>query len=90
MAEPTVTLMARSVLFLLATVTAVTSSAVLPTRGRMMRPRKASVRRALATTCSMLLTMFSAQKETTQAEVIRRMTEACMLVLDSSGWQELV
>jgi hypothetical protein len=41
--EPTATPIARSILFLLATVTAVTCSAALPTIGRMISPINASL-----------------------------------------------
>jgi len=72
--EPTATPIARSILFLLATVTAVTCSAAFPTIGRMMRPTKASEMLVLVTRWLILDTKNSAHTATSPVDARSRIT----------------
>lgn len=80
--DPIDTPMARSTLFLAATVTAVTYSAVLPAMGRMIRPMKDSEIRVWVTISLMVSTRKSAQKATRTEELARRTNAA---VLEMGG-----
>ena len=86
--EPTATPIARSILFLLATVTAVTCSAAFPTMGRMMRPMNVSLKPELPdTTALMLPTMNSAQTATKPVDMSRsKMAVVREMFPSSSPW----
>ena len=89
---PIATPIAKSILFLLATVTAVTCSAALPTMGRRINPTNASLNPELPeTTALMLSTINSAQTATKAVEVRRRKTAVVREICSSSseagvGW----
>jgi hypothetical protein len=85
MEEPTATPIARSILFLLATVTAVTCSAALPTIGRMINPMKASLSPELPDTTALILsTMNSAQTATSPVEMSKSKTAVVREMFSSS------
>jgi hypothetical protein len=91
MEEPTATPIAKSILFLLATVTAVTCSAALPTMGRMMRPTNASLKDEVSTTALILSTINSAQTATKPVDINSRKTAVVREIFSSSsssvgGW----
>jgi len=84
--EPTATPMARSILFFVATVTAVTCSAALPTMGRMMRPMKASLMPSCSSTTALMeSTMNSAQTATRPVEISKRKTAVVREMFSSSS-----
>jgi hypothetical protein len=84
--DPTATPIAKSILFLLATVTAVTCSAALPTIGRMINPMKASLSPEFPDTTELILsTMNSAQTATRPVEISNKRTAVVREMFSSSS-----
>ena len=84
MLEPTATPIDRSILSLIATVTAVACSAALPTMGRRIRPTNVVEMPASRVNPSMEDTMNSEQKATRVVEMARVMRAPHMVRLGSS------
>ncbi|KAI6752422.1 hypothetical protein HG530_013791 [Fusarium avenaceum] len=86
MAEPTATEIASSSLFLIATVTTVTYSAMFPTTGKIIKPISASDRPPSCVTSSIVLTRNSAFMDMRADENTRTATAATiLLVLETCG-----
>lgn len=82
--EPTATPIAKSILFLLATVTAVTCSAAFPTIGRIINPMKASLSPEFPDTTALILsTINPAQTAPRPVEMSKRKTAVVREIFSS-------